>query len=200
MIKTTRMLNEELKNYTNPGAAIRRMVSKGTLIPVRHGLYETDPDVPGQCLAMLVYGPSYLSFEYALSYYGLIPEATVRYTSASFRKHKTKEFHTPFGVYSYRDIPESAYPWEINLLSEKGYPFAIAGPEKALCDKLYTVSPLSNRYELEEWLFEDMRINRFLFFHLDFQKLLQTAGLYQTTNHRILGSFIRKELRHAANH
>ena len=92
------MLNDELKNYKNPGAAIRRMLSKGALLPIRHGLYTTDPDVPRHCLAMLIYGPSYLSFEYALSHYGLIPEGAVRFTSASFRKHKTKEFDTPFGI------------------------------------------------------------------------------------------------------
>lgn len=200
MIKTTQMLNDELKRYANPGAAIQRMVSKGTLLPVRHGLYVTDPDIPRHCLAMLIYGPSYLSFEFALSYYGLIPEGVMRYTSASFRKHKSKEFNTPFGIYSYRDIPDNVYPWEINLFSENGYPFAIAAPEKALCDKLYTVSPLRNRRELEAWLFEDMRIDRSLFLGLDLQKLQHTASLYQTKNHRILGSYVRKELRYAANH
>ena len=123
MIKTTQMLNDDLKNYTNPGAAIRRMVSNGNLIPIHHGLYATNTDIPAHCLSMLIYGPSYLSFEYALSYYGLIPEGVTRYTGASFRKRKTKEFHTHFGIYSYRDIPEKAYPWEINLSSENGYPY-----------------------------------------------------------------------------
>ena len=200
MIKTTRMLNEELRNYTNTGAAISRMVAKGSLIPVRHGLYETDRNVPGHCLALPIYGPSYLSFEYALSYYGLIPEGTTRHTNATFRKHRTKEFNTPFGFFSYRDIPDKAYPWHIHLLSENGYPFQIAAPEKAVCDKLYTVSPFRNRHDLEQWLFEDMRFDPGVFFHLDMQKLQQTAALYRTTNHRILISFIRKELRHAADH
>ena len=200
MIKTTRMLNSELKAYTNPGDAIRRMVVKGTLVPVRHGLYETDPNVPGYCLSTLIYGPSYLSFEYALSYYGLIPEGTTRYTSASFRKHKKKEYITPFGIFSYQDIPESAYPWEIRSFSENGYPLVIAAPEKALCDKLYTVSPMKNRREMEEWLFEDMRIDISLFSQLDMQILQHTAALYHTVNHRIFESLIRRESKNAPNH
>lgn len=196
MIKTTAMLNSELKQYANPGAAIERMVRNGELTPIRHGLYETDPNTPGICLAMHIYGPSYLSFDFALAHYDLIPEGVARYTCASFRKHKTKEYLTPFGTYSYRDVPDTAYPWGLVLSSLNGYAYMIAGPEKALCDKLYTVSPLRNRREMEELLFDDLRIDTNRFRSLDLKKLYETAALYRTINHRIFRSFLRKEFIH----
>ena len=44
--------------------------------------YETDRNVPAYLLAGSIYGPSYISFEYALSRYGLIPEAVYAVTCA----------------------------------------------------------------------------------------------------------------------
>lgn len=55
MLKTTGMLNNELSNYANSGAVIRRMVHDGQLTAVRHGLYETDTNTPGICLAIHIY-------------------------------------------------------------------------------------------------------------------------------------------------
>jgi hypothetical protein len=58
MIKTTAMLLEELKEYVNPTAKIRRMVTSSELIPVVRGIYVTDKNIPGYYLASIIYGPS----------------------------------------------------------------------------------------------------------------------------------------------
>ena len=100
---------DELKNYASPAKKIERMVKSGKLTRVVRGLYETDLHTPGHLLAASIYGPSYLSFEYALAHHGLIPEAVHQYTSASFDKKRAKQYETPFGVFSYRDIPEEAF-------------------------------------------------------------------------------------------
>ena len=160
-------------------------------------MYETDPHTPGYLLAASIYGPSYLSFEYALAHYGLIPEAVHQFTSASFDKKRAKQFETPFGVFSYRDVPEEAFPYGIQPLIENGYGFRLATPEKALCDELYKLSPCANRVELEQLLFEDLRIERQAFLELDLAEMEQLAALYQTKNHKLLQSLIRKETRHA---
>lgn len=55
-------------------------------------MYETDSNTPGYLLAGSIYGPSYLSFDFALAYYDLIPERVVNYTSATFGKKKKKNF------------------------------------------------------------------------------------------------------------
>ena len=65
------------------------------------GLYETDRNAPAYLLAGSIYGPSYISFEYALSRYGLIPEAVYAVTCATFEKKKKKKYETPFGTFTY---------------------------------------------------------------------------------------------------
>ena len=197
MLKTHLVLMDELKNYASPAKKIERMVKSGALTRVVRGLYETDPHTPGHLLAASIYGPSYLSFEYALAHHGLIPEAVHQYTSASFDKKRAKQFETPFGVFSYRDIPEEAFPYGIQPLIENGYGFRLATPEKALCDELYKLSPCANRAELEQLLFENLRIDRQAFLGLDFTEMEQLASLYQTKNHKLLRSWIKKEIRHA---
>lgn len=197
MLKTHLVLMDELKNYASPAKKIERMVKTGELTRVVRGLYETDPRTPGHFLAASIYGPSYLSFEYALAHHGLIPEAVHQYTSASFDKKRAKQFETPFGVFSYRDVPEEAFPYGVQPLIENGYSYRLATPEKALCDELYKLSPCANRGELEQLLFEDLRIERQAFLELDLAEMEQLAALYQTKNHKLLQSLIRKETRHA---
>ena len=91
MIKTTNMLLEELNTYASPNNKIGRMVQAKELIPIVKGLYETNSSTPGYLLAGSIYGPSYLSFDFALGIHGLIPEAVYAFTSATFEKKKKKQ-------------------------------------------------------------------------------------------------------------
>jgi len=200
MIKTSAMLMNELKKYVNPTAKIRRFVAKGELVPVVRGLYETDAHIPGYNLAPIIYGPSYLSFEFALAYYSLIPEAVYNFTSATFEKKKAKQYATPYGTFTYRDVPSEAYPVGTILHVENGYGFQIASPEKAICDQLYIVSPLKNRGELEHLLFEDLRIDKEEFFRLNMTDLLETANYYHTQNHKLLQAYVRRSMKNGSNH
>ena len=200
MLKTHLMLLDELKSsYANPADKIRRMVKSGELVRVTRGLYETDPQTPGYLLASSIVGPSYLSFEYALSFHGLIPEGVRQFTSATFEKKRIKQFKTPFGDYHYRDVPAAAFPYGVKLILENGYSYRLATVEKALCDELYKLTPCSNRSDLESLLFDDLRIDRQALLGLNLLEMDELASLYQTTNHRLLQSWIRRELRHAAD-
>ncbi|MDP3386084.1 MAG: hypothetical protein Q8S24_02525 [Eubacteriales bacterium] len=110
MIKNTAMLMDELKEYVNPTAKIRRLVDSGELAPVVRGLHETDADIPGYYLALIIYGPSYLSFEFALAYYSLIPEAVYNFTSATFEKKRRSNIlhlmgRLPIKMYQVKNIP-----------------------------------------------------------------------------------------------
>ena len=64
MIKTTAMLHNELQQYANPAVKIKRMADSRIITPIIKGIYETDASTPGHYLAGIIYGPSYLSFEY----------------------------------------------------------------------------------------------------------------------------------------
>ena len=198
MIKTTAMLLEELRDYASPKTKLSRMVQKGECYQITKGLYETERNVSAHLLAGSIYGPSDISFEYALSYYGLIPEAVYTVTSASFEKKKKKRYDTIFGAFTYRDVPSAVFPLFIELKHEGDYWYRIASPEKALCDELYIMRPVKNTRELASMLFEDLRIDRQAFLGLDFTEMEQLAALYRTKNHKLLRSWIGKEMRHAA--
>ena len=193
MIKTTALLISELKGYVNPKAKIGRMVEKGELFPIIRGIYEDDPKTPAICLAGSIYGPSYISFEYALSYYGLIMKRNCPVTCAAYGKRKEKLYETMFGTFTYRDIPKDAYPKELVLHMENGYSFIMASPEKALCDTLYNSAPASNLKELNELLFDEIGIGKRKIFRLDPAVIFSIADLYGCRNLHILKSFLRKK-------
>ena len=192
MIKTTSMLLEELKEYASPKSKLARMAERGECIPITRGLYETDPNAPGYLLAGSIYGPSYISFEYALGYYGMIPEAVYVVTSATFEKKKKKKYETAFGTFTYRDVPSEAFPLGIRLLREGDYFYRIAEPEKALCDKLYTLSPVPNTKELLRLLTEDLRIEVTELKKLNIDRMCEYSEAYRTTNIKKLCSLMRR--------
>ncbi len=191
MIKTTKILINELANYKNPRDKIKRLVQQKKLIPIIKGIYETNKTVSGYCLASIIYGPSYLSFDFALAYHGLIPEMVYVYTSACFNKRRIKEYHTKFGTFTYRDVPKSAYPYGIELKEEKGYSYQLATKEKALCDKLYTISPVKNLEEMRKLLFEDLRIDIEELKKVNKDEIYFYIDKYKSNNIRMLAKFLR---------
>lgn len=195
MIKTTAMLLSELKRYASPADKLTRMVRDKEVTPVIKGLYETDRNTSGYLLANLIYGPSYLSFEYALSFHGLIPEAVYTYTSATFEKKKKKRYATPFGVFTYRDVPSAVFSLGVEIKIEGEYAYAIARPEKALCDQLYILSPVANYEALESLLFDDLRIDREEFRNLSAPEVEAYAEKYRSNNVKKLAGYMRRKFR-----
>lgn len=194
MIFTTAMLKEKFAGYADPAGKIMRLTQDGKLFPLVRGVYETDASVPGEVFASVIYGPSYLSFEYALAYYGLIPEAVVTYTSATFGKKKAKCYENAFGRYTYRDVPDAAYPFGVRLTERDGYAYRLATPEKALCDQLWAADPVHGVKELSCLLFEDMRIDEGEFAKLDRGALADLCGRYRANNMKYLAKLIGREL------
>jgi predicted transcriptional regulator of viral defense system len=85
-------------------------------------------------IANRIYSPSYISFEMALSRYGLIPESIYSITSASSRK--TRTFRTKIANFIYKTVkPELFFGYVITGTSGKIY--KIASCEKALLDYFY---------------------------------------------------------------
>ncbi len=78
------MLKDKYKNYNNINQKINLDVKNGKLIRIRRGLFTDDLKNDGPVIANFCYSPSYISFEYALSFYGMIPEHVVAYTSTCF--------------------------------------------------------------------------------------------------------------------
>jgi len=194
MIITNKIAKNNLIEYSNKNNKISRDIRDGKLFKIINGLYETNPNTPGYLLAGSIFGPSYISFEYALSFYELIPERVTTITCATFNKKKKKQYKTNFGTFTYRDIPLLAYPEEILLKEETNYSYQIATPEKALCDKLYTLTPLNNYSNLENILFNDLRIDEEEFNKLNVDKINKLSNLYHSTNVNLLAKYIRRKI------
>ncbi len=192
MIITNSMAKYNFANYSNKNNKINREIKNQKLFKIITGLYETNPDTPGYLLASSIYGPSYISFEYALSFYGFIPERVNTVTCATFNKKKKKQYNTDFGVFTYRDVPMLVYSLEIVLVQDGSYSYQIATLEKALCDKLYTLKPLKNYSDLEKMLFDDLRINIEDFNKLNIDKIQKLSVLYHSTNVSLLAKYLRR--------
>lgn len=120
---------------------VKRMLAQGKLLHIRRGLYCITKEIgyvkkphPFE-LAQYIYGPSYISLESALSYHNLIPEAVYTTTSASGKR--SKEFATPLGRFSYRQLPLKDLFTEVELIEENEYKFFMAKPWKAICDYVF---------------------------------------------------------------
>ena len=188
------MIINSLSEYSNPKMKLNRLVKSGNFIPIVKGLYETDSDRVGYLLAESIYSPSYLSFDFALSFHGLIPEAVYSYTSATFEKRKKKFHQTSFGTFYYRDVPSDVFPHEILLFHEADYYFKIASPEKALCDKIYSVAPVRSIKGIAELLDDDLRIEYSEIEQLNFDAIYEIAPLYHSTNISLFVKFLRKNI------
>ena len=184
-IFTVGMLKNILhKEYDQPIQKINYMVKNGDLISLKRGIYafsekyRTSP-LNYISIANILHQPSYVSFEYALSYHGLIPERVYTITSASYKK--AIEYSTPLGNFSYQKIPAKAYSLGIEWkYSELDGGYFIATREKALCDKIYADKRVKNLKEDEvlEYLEEDLRIDYEELLKLDTKLLWHIAMGY----------------------
>lgn len=193
MIVTVDDLLLKYKNYTDARGKIKRDIDSGGLFPLVRGIYETDKNVSGMFLASYIYGPSYLSFDYALAYYGMIPEKVYIYSSATYNKRKVKRYSNRFGDFIYRDVPSEAYPLGVRTIEENGYVCLMASAEKALCDKLYTMPPIKSVKALKEMLFIDLRIDEDIFMALNADDIICIASKYRSSNLNLLIKLVGRE-------
>lgn len=191
MLKTTSILLQEYKDYADPFGKIRRLCQQGNLFQIVKGLYETDGNLPGYLLAPAIYGPSYLSFDYALYRYGLIPERVYGYNSATFGKGRKKNYSNYFGSFTYQDVPSKVFSLGVEMLKEQGYYYSIATPEKALCDKLYTIEPMQTVRNLEVLLFDDLRIDDAEILQFDLNLLQKISANYRCRNVSLFENFLK---------
>ena len=197
VIVTTIGLMNELKNYKSPKSKITRMIKDKKLTQIRRGVF-LEPEEKNYSLKGLsgvIYGPSYVSFETALSFYGLIPEKVIAITCAIYGKNKNKMFHTPVGSFYYNHVPKKVYPFGLNLEVEGEYKFQIATPEKALLDMIY--KSRNSNINFKDFIYSDLRIEKSDLIDLNYQELEMLSKMY---NLEILEEFcywLRMEIDYA---
>ena len=185
-----------LADYDKPREWMRRMVQKGELIRLKNGFYlisrkigqGANRVIPYEQVANWLYGPSYVSLEWALSFYGLIPERVHLVTSMTLSR--AREYHTSIGDFVYHPLSSSGYSIGIEQMDAVGYigGFLMATPEKALADLLFLKCKGLDQKQLELELFESMRIDRDSFMQLNKVLFLEIANSYQS---KTINSLIR---------
>ena len=190
MLCSTEMILNDLSDYSVPQCRLQRLVRDGKYIRLKRGMYEDDSETPGYVLASAIYNPSYLSFEYALAHYGLIPETAFTYTSATVGKNRTKIYRNKFGTYTYRDVPKEAFPYEIDLIETSGRMVWIATPEKCLCDKMYSIRPIGRVEDIELLLFEDFRIDENGLSEMNVETIGKLSEKYHSKNVKLLYKYL----------
>ena len=116
---------------------LERYTKSGVLARLKGGLYAIITNYPSNYLiANKLYEPSYISFEKALSYYNLIPEAVYSITSATTRT--TREFTAGQQHFIYHKLKKPAFTgYALTAISGENALFA--EKEKALADYLYLI-------------------------------------------------------------
>jgi hypothetical protein len=154
-------LSYKLRSYRSVRDKISLMLRHGEIIKLRRGLYALSRQYGGKVepneAANLIYGPSYISLEYALSYYGLIPERVEVVTSITSKR--SKRFANPLGTFTYEHIPVKAYPVGIDLVKNGETGMFFASKEKALCDRIALASNIRTLTEIGQYIIENLRID-----------------------------------------
>lgn len=191
-------LLDSVHEYAQPRMKISGMLAKGDIVRVKKGLYILGESLRRrpfcrELLANLVYGPSYVSLEYALHYHGLTPERVETVTSVTCGRSRT--FDSPVGTFSYRMIPMEAFRTGMDQVElDDGRSFLIAIPEKALADRIVADrgAGISTQKELHEYLLADLRIDPANLRGLDPSRLMEIARHYRSRRVKLLADLITR--------
>lgn len=186
-IKTPYVETQDLKpflgDYSNPDDLLSRMVKSGELIRLKNGFFLiaekiAQGPIPYEQIANLLSGPSYLSFEWALSYYQMIPEGVYVMTSAS--ASRSKSFSTPIGTFDYTHLSHHRYCIGIDQQKNALGNFLIATPEKALADLIHLKSAKLEGQDLLLDLIEGRRMDEIQLKSLNKSHLCEIAENYKS--------------------
>lgn len=161
---TRQVILDILKNYKSPNDKISELVKNGELISIRRGLYVPNfdaglPSVSPFLIANHLRGPSYVSLETALSFWGLIPERVYETSSATTKT--SKEYENKMGRFTYHHLPSPYYSFGLKRVEvAPNQAVILATPEKAICDKIVLTSGIILRSVKQtlEFLIEDLRM------------------------------------------
>lgn len=172
---TRQIILDLLKDYKRPNDKINELIKKGELTTIKNGLY-----IPGPVTNVLkpepflianhLWGPSYISLESALSYWGLIPERVYEVTSVTVKPFKI--YKTFIGRFSYFRAALPYYVFGIKSVALSAKQMVImATPEKAICDKIVMTSGviLRSSTQVNDFLIDDLRMDEDMLRKLDLE-------------------------------
>ncbi|MEA3450883.1 MAG: hypothetical protein U9Q83_03160 [Bacteroidota bacterium] len=152
-------------DYVNINDKIHNLKQKGIIKSIKKGLYIHTSAINKNIISKelisnkLLESPSCVSLDYALYFYGLIPETVHEITAVTSKRSKI--FKTDFGIFSYKQIKKELFAVGIKIENSKNGNFMIAGKEKAICDKIYFTKgvKLTSKRAMLDFLENDLRID-----------------------------------------
>lgn len=194
----TATLKAVLKQYAFLIQAISDMTAKGHLIRLKRGWYIKGERYRKRSVSRtystdVLYGSSYVSLEYALQYYGLIPERVTPMTSVTYKRKR--RFSTPVGEITYERVSREAFRTGMDLeIQTKGPSWLVTIPEKALADFLQAQIGLGLKTErgIETYLYWDLRVDPERFKGLDAEAFFEIALAYKSHKITRLTEYLTK--------
>ena len=176
---TRHLLLALLGGYRRPNDKISELIRQGYLVPLRRGLFVAGPQAglalpEAFLIANYLRGPSYVSMESALAFWGLIPERVFETTSASLKP--SKRYATAVGRFRYKQLALPYYSYGIRREALAPQQFGlVASPEKALCDKIVTTAGVTLRSipQTQALLLQDLRMDVAQLKRLDLDAIAQ---------------------------
>ncbi len=144
----------EIKKESTQFAIIGKLIKAGLFVKIEKGKYLLkDRGIPDFALANFIYQPSYISFETALNFYGILSQFPYEICSTTVKKTIRKVFQDK--TFAYVHIKRDLF-WGY----EKRESFLIAFPEKALLDQLYIAAKGYKKINLDEYDFRNINAAR----------------------------------------
>ena len=174
-----------------------RAIDSGEILHIRRGLYclakpYNRVGISRNILANLIYGPSYVSLETALSFHGWIPEAVHSVSSVSLGRART--FETPLGYFDYvqiKQMPLLSGVIRVTGERESEGSYYMAKPLKAIADY---VASRGLDWTGREPLIESLRIEEENLESLSSADFDELDGVYKSLRARKMLALLRKEL------
>lgn len=179
-----------LRTYKKPRDKVTALLKNGDIIQVKRGIYVFGEShrkglLSLEVVSAMLVQPSYISREYALHQYGLLPERVETITCMTTRH--TKRFDTAIGRFDYFFIGKSKFGVGVTPkeLADEGS-VLFATKEKALADWIASVPSIDNLVSLRYFIFQESRIDEHNLFPLKTALLREIAEAYHHPNVHLL--------------
>ncbi len=161
----------EIKNKRTFFTILKKLVDNKILIKIERGLYLlNNKNIKTFNIANSLYSSSYISFETALNFYGILSQFPYEITSATSKKTIIKKVNNI--NYSYVHIKSDlffGYRKKDNIL--------IAEPEKALLDQIYLSLKGFKKINIDEYDFSIIKKGKLKEYYKKYPKIKQTQKM-----------------------
>ncbi len=164
----------DIKKESTLFSVIKKLIDAKILVRIEKNKYFLkEKNIKDFAIANFIYRPSYISFENALNFYGMLSQFPYEISSATTKKSFKKSFQGK--MFTYAHLKKELF-WGYEKMDD----FIIASPEKALLDQLYLSSKGYRKINLDEYDFSKINISKFKKYLSKYPKTKQFQKIIKT--------------------